>query len=322
MSPELAQASQLLRDGRLVAFPTETVYGLGARADRDEAVAGIFAAKGRPSFDPLIVHVPDLEAAREWAVFDERALALAQACWPGPLTLILPRRPGVSDLVTSGLPSVGIRVPDHPLALALLRACALPVAAPSANPFGYVSPTVADHVRTGLGDRVDLILDGGPCRVGVESTIVSLVDGEARLLRPGGIPREVLERHLGQELSYSGHAPAVDHPSAPGMLESHYAPGRAVVECFGSKAGLEARARALDGNCAALGQDLSNVPAKARADLGRTDLEMATGLFRALRDLDRPDIATILALLPPPQGLGLAVRDRLIRAGGSRPVLP
>lgn len=320
MIPDLESAAASLREGRLVAFPTETVYGLGARADRDEAVASIFAAKGRPSFDPLIVHVPDLEAAQTWAEFDERAEALAKAFWPGPLTLVLPRRDGVSDLTTSGLPTVGIRIPDHPLALELLRLAAVPVAAPSANPFGYVSPTTAEHVRTGLGAKVDLILDGGACRVGVESTIVSLVGGDARLLRPGGVPREALEAVLGQELSYQGHAPAVEHPQAPGMLESHYAPG-ARVECFDSRASLERRAVELGGECALLGQDLSGIPCTMLASLGTSDLEMATGLFRALRELDRPEIRTILALLPPPVGLGLAVRDRLIRAGGSRPVI-
>lgn len=302
-----------------MAFPTETVYGLGARADRDEAVARIFAAKGRPSFDPLIAHLPGLAEAEEWALFDDRARRLAREFWPGPLTLVLPRRAGgVSDLCTSGLPTVGVRVPDHPLALALLRACGLPVAAPSANPFGYVSPTTAEHVRSGLGDRVDAVLDGGACRVGVESTIVDLAGEVPRLLRPGGIPREALEAALGTPLAYTGHLPAVEHPQAPGMLESHYAPG-ARVECFATREGLASRAADLAGECALLGQDLPEVPCRIREDLGTGDLAMATGLFRALRSLDRPDVAVILALLPPPEGLGLAVRDRLSRAGGSRP---
>ncbi|MEN9355690.1 MAG: hypothetical protein RL318_3015 [Fibrobacterota bacterium] len=322
MSSWFEVGARLLQDGKLVAFPTETVYGLGARADQDDAVARIFAAKNRPSFDPLIVHVPDVDSARRWAEFDDRALLLARSFWPGPLTLILPRRPGVSDLVTSGLPSVGIRIPDHPMALELLRRAAVPVAAPSANPFGYVSPTTAEHVRTGLKDRVDLVLDGGPCRVGVESTIVSLCEpGCARLLRPGGIARESLEAVLGQPLEYAGHQSPVDHPAAPGMLESHYAPG-CQVECHESRESLEARAASLEGKCGLIGQNLSNIPATRHVALGTTDAEMATGLFRALRELDRPDVTTILALLPAPTGLGLAVRDRLIRASGSRAVMP
>ena len=319
MTPGIRAAAELLTSGKLVAFPTETVYGLGARADRSEAVAGIFAAKRRHSFDPLIVHVADLESARQWAVFDEAAATLASRFWPGPLTLILPRRPGISDLVTSGLETVGIRIPSHPLALELLRTVALPIAAPSANPFGYVSPTCAEHVRSGLGDRIDMVLDGGDCEVGVESTIVSLAEAEPRLLRPGGLPREEIEAALGRKLSYERHEPAVAHPAAPGMLESHYAPGCQVL-CFETRTALELKARELGGECALLGQDLSNIGCLRCADLGESDVEMATGLFRALRDLDRPEVRTVLALLPRPEGLGLAVRDRLIRAGGSRPI--
>jgi L-threonylcarbamoyladenylate synthase len=319
LTPGIRAAADLLTSGKLVAFPTETVYGLGARADQSEAVAGIFAAKNRPSFDPLIVHVADLESAQKWAFFNAAALALAKEFWPGPLTLILPRREGISDLVTSGLETVGIRIPAHPLALELLRTVALPVAAPSANPFGYVSPTCAEHVRNGLGNRIDMVLDGGDCEVGVESTIISMVGVEPRLLRPGGLSLETIEAALGKALSYDGHEPAVAHPSAPGLLESHYAPGCQVL-CFETRNALERKASELDGRCALLGQNLSDIPCIRCADLGETDLEMATGLFRALRDMDRPDIRTILALLPRPEGLGLAVRDRLIRAGGS--ILP
>ncbi len=318
MNEELREAARLIRENGLVAFPTETVYGLGARADRPDAVAKIFQAKERPHFDPLIVHAPSLEAAEAYAIFDDRARELGRRFWPGPLTLILPRRRVICELCSSGLPTVGIRVPCHPLTREFLAACDLPVAAPSANRFGYVSPTTAAHVREGLGDRVDLILDGGPCAVGVESTIISLAEGEAKLLRPGGLPREAVEEALGQKLSYHGHEVPVDAPQAPGMLKSHYAPSRP-VECFDSREHFIARARELDGDCALLGQHLdAAIPARSRADLGVSDLDMASHLFAALRELDTMPGAVILALLPPPTGLGLAVRDRLIRAGGSR----
>lgn len=303
-----------------MAFPTETVYGLGARADRAEAAARIFAAKQRPSFDPLIVHLPDLVQAREWGVFDERAERLAAAFWPGPLTLVLPRvwrdgAPRIPDLVTSGLDTVGLRVPDQPMALAMLRGAGLPVAAPSANPFGYVSPTTARHVRDGLGDAVDLVLDGGPCAVGVESTIVDLSSGRPRLLRPGGLPREAIEAVLGQELSWEGFVPPVK-TEAPGMLESHYAP-RVPLEAFETAEALIARARALDGACVVLSATRLNLPCLDNRVLGE-GAAMAVGLFAALRDIDARQAPRILALLPSEKGLGLAVRDRLFRASRSR----
>lgn len=320
MKAEIARAAEILRAGGLVAFPTETVYGLGARADRPKAVAKIFAAKERPNFDPLIAHSPDLTTAEHYAFFDEMARELGRRFWPGPLTLVLPRRPVVCDLATSGLATVGIRVPAHPLARELLEACGLPIAAPSANRFGYVSPTTAGHVREGLRGRVEMILDGGPCTVGVESTIVALEGGTARLLRPGGVPREAIEAALGQKLTYGGHQAPVDAPQAPGMLKSHYAPTRP-VECFDSLSTLEARAKELNGDCALLGCDLpEGIPAQVREDLGKDAIAMAAGLFAALRRLDAAPVTAILALLPCPEGLGLAVRDRLIRAGGSRPV--
>lgn len=303
-----------------MAFPTETVYGLGARADRAEAAARIFQAKRRPSFDPLIVHVPSLVDARGWARFDERAEVLAKAFWPGPLTLVLPRvwhdgSPRIPDLVTSGLDTVGIRVPDQAIALELLRAVALPIAAPSANPFGYVSPTTAAHVRDGLGSEVDLVLDGGPCSVGVESTIVDLSGETPRLLRPGGLPREAIETVLGQELSWEGFVPPV-RTEAPGMLESHYAP-RVPLEAFETVEALLERAGALEGACVVLSAN----PLVARCLENRVlggGSAMAVGLFAALRDIDASRAPRILALLPKPEGLGLAVRDRLFRASKSR----
>ena len=318
---ELEQAVATLRAGGLVAFPTETVYGLGARADKPEAVARIFQAKNRPTFDPLIVHFPTLDAAREWAIFDDRALRLARRFWPGPLTLVLPRLhdghgPKIPDLVTSGLDSVGVRVPAQPLALELLERTGIPVAAPSANPFGYVSPTCAEHVRTGLGERVDLVLDGGACAVGVESTIVDLCGEHPRLLRPGGLPREILEEELGEPLDYAGFAPPV-RTEAPGMLESHYSPG-IPVEVFETEEALRHRAAEVDGFCIVLaGPTLDGVPCREHLALG-DGAAMAVSLFATLRRCDDASRGRILALLPPPRGLGLAVRDRLFRAAKSR----
>jgi L-threonylcarbamoyladenylate synthase len=218
----IARAASLLAGGGLVAFPTETVYGLGGDARSDLAVAGIYTAKGRPSFNPLIVHLPDLAAVEALAVIGPKARALALAFWPGPLTLVLPLRDGagISPLVTSGLDTVAIRVPAHPLAQRLLRAFGGPVAAPSANPSGRISPTRADHVLDGLSGRIAAVLDGGPCAVGLESTIV-LADPDPVLLRPGGVPVEALEAVLGAPLATGGDA---GKPTSPGQLASHYAP--------------------------------------------------------------------------------------------------
>lgn len=303
-----------------MAFPTETVYGLGARADRAEAAARIFAAKRRPAFDPLIVHLPSLAQACDWGHFDDRALRLAQAFWPGPLTVVVSRQwenglPRIPDLVTSGLDTVGLRVPSQALALELLHQVGLPIAAPSANPFGYVSPTTAAHVREGLGDAVDLVLDGGPCAVGVESTIVDLSGPVARLLRPGGLAREAIEEVLGQELTWEGFVPPVK-TEAPGMLESHYAP-RVPLEAFESLEALRRRAMELEGECVVLSAEALQVPCREARVLGN-GARMAVGLFAALREIDQSHAPRILALMPDPSGLGLAVRDRLFRASRSR----
>jgi len=229
----LEQAAARLAAGGLVAFPTETVYGLGADASSDTAVAGIFAAKGRPSDHPLIVHVADLAMAETFAVFDSRARALAAAFWPGPLTLVLPLRPdtGLSPLVTAELDTVAIRVPAHPVAQALIRAFGGPLAAPSANPSGRVSPTRAEHVAQGLSGRIAAILDGGPCAVGVESTILGLA-GEAKLLRPGGVAMEEIEARIGP---VALHQPG-EALTAPGQLASHYAPAAALSLNGGTRA--------------------------------------------------------------------------------------
>jgi len=303
----LARAAGLLRAGALVAFPTETVYGLGGDARDDHAVAAIFAAKGRPSFNPLIVHVPDLAAARRVAVFDARAEAVAAAFWPGPLTLVLPLRAeaGISPLVTAGLATVAVRVPAHPVAQGLLRAFGGPLAAPSANPSGKVSPTRADHVLAGLSGRVAAVVDGGACAVGVESTILGL-DGPPALLRPGGVTVEALEAVLGAPLVAGG---SEVRPNAPGQLASHYAPGAAVRLGVAAPAAGEV----FVGFGACPGAELSLSEA---GDL----VEAAARLFHILRAAD--DLAGPggrIGFAPVPEvGLGRAINDRLRRAAAPR----
>lgn len=311
-------AAGVLREGGLVAFPTETVYGLGASAANAEAVARLYAAKGRPSFNPLIVHVADLPAARSLAVFNTQAEALARAFWPGPLTLVLPRRDDcpVSDLATAGLDSIALRVPDHPVARDLLAAFGEAVVAPSANRSGHVSPTHAAHVLADLDGRIDLIVDGGPTQVGVESTIVACI-GQPSLLRPGGIARAAIENILGQPLAAAETAPsdaADDVPLAPGMLASHYAP-KAVLRLDAS----ELR----DGEALlAFGPDLPAGADKARKTLNlsaRGDLvEAAAHLFSHLRALDASGADKIAVMPVPHDGLGEAINDRLLRAAAPR----
>lgn len=303
----LARAAGLLRAGGLVAFPTETVYGLGGDARNDRAVAAIFAAKGRPSFNPLIVHVPDMEAARSVARFDARAEALAAAFWPGPLTLVLPLRldAGISPLVTAGLPTVAVRLPAHPVAQGLLRAFGGPLAAPSANPSGKVSPTRADHVLAGLSGRIAAVVDGGPCAVGVESTIIGL-DGAPALLRPGGVTVEALEAALGQSLQAGG---SETRPNAPGQLASHYAPGAPVrLNVTAPEAG---EVWVGFGPCPGAALSLSETG---------DDVEAAARLFHILRQAD--DLAGPagrIAFAPiPDRGLGRAINDRLRRAAAPR----
>ena len=303
----IARAAALLRAGALVALPTETVYGLAADARSDAAVAGIYAAKDRPSFNPLIVHLPDLDAARTIAELPPLAERVAAAFWPGPLRLVLPLRrgAGISRLVTAGLDSVAIRVPAAALAQAVLRAAAIPLAAPSANPSGRISPTTAAHVLQGLSGRIAAVLDGGPCAVGVESTILDLT-GAPRLLRPGGLPTEALEAALGQSLDLPPADPG-DRPVAPGMLLSHYAP-RAAVR--------------LNANAARPGEVLLGFGAVdgAAENLSPTgDLTEATAnLFAALHRLDAGGAAVIAVSPIPETGLGRAINDRLRRAAAPR----
>jgi L-threonylcarbamoyladenylate synthase len=301
----LAQAAALLRAGQLVAFPTETVYGLGGDARSGLAVAQIFEAKGRPRFNPLIVHVPDIAAARGFAVFDARAEAVAAAHWPGPLTLVLPLRggAGLSELVTADLPSVAIRVPAHPVAQALLRTFGGPLAAPSANPSGRVSPTRAEHVLAGLSGRIAAVVDGGPCAVGVESTILGLV-GDAQLLRPGGVPAEVLEALLGQSLPPGG---STVKPNAPGQLASHYAPGAAL------------RLNALAPGPGEVMLGFGPVPGDLTLSASGDLVQAAAQLFHLLRAADALAQGRRIAVAPIPDiGLGRAINDRLTRAAAPR----
>lgn len=302
----LARAAGLLANAALVAFPTETVYGLGGDARSDLAVARIFEAKGRPRFNPLIVHVADMAMARSVALFDARAEKVAQAFWPGPLTLVLPLRPeaALSELVTAGLSTVAVRMPEHPVARALLSAFGGPVAAPSANPSGKVSPTRAEHVLAGLSGRIAAVVDGGPCAVGVESTILGLADGP-ELLRPGGIPAEALEACLGAPLPTGGDA---TRPSAPGQLASHYAPSAPIrLEATGREPrefwiGFGPEARGADLNLSSTG------------DL----VEAAANLFHFLREADARATGTIAVSPIPERGLGRAINDRLRRAAAPR----
>ena len=305
----IERAARLLRDGRLVSFPTETVYGLGADATSDAAVAALFAAKGRPSTNPLIAHVASAEAAAREAEFDDRARRLAARFWPGPLTLVLRRRADcrIVPRACAGLDSVALRVPDHPIALALLAQTSRPVAAPSANPSGRLSPTTAEHVAAALGDAVALVLDAGPCRVGIESTVLDLGrPGIARLLRPGGVARTAIEAEIGA-LGAPGEGPA----RSPGMRESHYAPRLPLR--------LEARSAAADEALLAFGDD---APQGAAATLNlspRGDLdEAAANLFAMLHALDRREFTGIAVVPVPDDGLGAAINDRLRRAASAR----
>jgi L-threonylcarbamoyladenylate synthase len=310
----IAVAAGILLRGGLVAFPTETVYGLGANAFDARAVARIFEVKARPAFDPLIVHLADASALSCVAVSDEpRVRALAERFWPGPLTLVLPRRPELPEIVSAGLDTVGVRVPAHPVAHALLVAAGVPVAAPSANPFGYVSPTTAAHVAERLGDDVDLVLDGGPCRVGVESTILSLA-GEPLILRPGGVPREELEAALGLRLAV---APASERPLAPGQLLRHYAT-KAHLRILPGPAGAPPPGA---GRVGLLAFRRTPPEGYAAVELLAPDGSLATAaanLFAALRRLDALDLDLLLVEPCPETGLGHAIMDRLRRAAAPR----
>ena len=313
----VAAAARALGEGGLVAFPTETVYGLGADATTAAAIARLYQAKGRPAFNPLIAHVGDLAAARRIGRFDAAALALAEAFWPGPLTLVLPKSENcaVADLATAGLDTIAIRIPAHAIARDILRAFGRPVVAPSANLSGHLSPTIAAHVKSDLEGRIDLIVDGGAVAVGVESTIIGIFD-EPMLLRPGGLPRADIERVLGRALRQPPEDAESDsgQPLAPGMLASHYAPRTSVrlnadrlepgeaLLAFGTDA-----VSGIDGAAAVM--NLS-----AGGDL----TEAAANLFGHLRALDTRGACTIAVMPIPNDGLGEAINDRLRRAAVGR----
>lgn len=311
----LSQAAAKLRAGELVAFPTETVYGLGADATNADAVAGIYAAKKRPSFNPLISHFPDRDAAAKHAVFDERADKLAAAFWPGALTLVLPRQKDstVCELVTAGLPSIAVRVPAHPMARELLRSVGRPVAAPSANRSGRISPTTAGHVAHSLGDAIGMILDGGPCGVGLESTVIDLTTDRVVMLRPGGITMDQVAEILGTDVVMAETDDTA--PKSPGMLTSHYAPGLPVrldatapdTAKYGNEVLLAF------GDCVTKGFDAVLWLSKSG-----DDREAAANLFAKLHEADQKRFDGI-AIAPIPQsGLGLAINDRMKRAAAPR----
>jgi L-threonylcarbamoyladenylate synthase len=303
----IAAAAEVLQAGGLVAFPTETVYGLGADATNARAVAGIFAAKGRPQFNPLIVHVAETGDAARFAVLDERARALAAAFWPGALTLVLAKSAGcpIADLATAGLDTIAVRIPSHPVARTLIHAAGVPVAAPSANRSGHVSPTTAAHVEVDLGGTVAIILDDGPSAVGIESTVIDLSGPTPTLSRAGGVASEAIEAVLGAPLVRA--TDDTERPASPGQLASHYAP-RAAVR-------INSRTARPGEALLAFGPVSSDHdgPTFNLSPSGDT-IEAAAHLFAALRRLDATGVATIAVMPIPETGLGEAINDRLRRA--------
>jgi L-threonylcarbamoyladenylate synthase len=317
LGTDLDRAAQLLAAGGLVAIPTETVYGLAANGLDEMAVLRIFKAKRRPLFDPLILHTSSVEKARRWvSEMPTWAEELAAAWWPGPLTLLLPKMPEVPDLVTSGLPHAAVRVPRHTLTLELLESLPFPVAAPSANPFGYVSPTRPEHVAAQLLDEVDYILDGGPCEVGIESTIVGYENGQVTIFRTGGLPVEEIERVVGKVAVRQG---STSNPVAPGMLKSHYAPGKPVL--FGMAKTYFSNEHADRSQVGVISlRNSYPVPSEHQRVLspeGNLD-EAARNLFKAMRELDATSVRKIVTEEFPDSFLGRAINERLRRASAPR----
>lgn len=306
----ISEAAQALSRGDLVAFPTETVYGLGASARDAQAVVKVFSVKERPRFNPLIVHVPDRGAAETLAVFNEPARKLAEAFWPGPLSLVLPKRPesGIADLVTAGLDTIALRAPNHPVAQKLLAQAKVPIAAPSANRSGRISPTTAAHVAAELGELPAMILDGGPCTLGIESTVVSLAGEEPMLLRLGATSRDAIEKVLRHPLVQASEDAAI---ASPGQLERHYAPTTPLR--------LEATSVGADEALLAFGPD---APQGAVAAINLSEAgdltEAATNFFAALRALDESGASAIAVTPIPDENLGEAINDRLRRAAKAR----
>jgi L-threonylcarbamoyladenylate synthase len=302
----ISEAARILRAGGLVAFPTETVYGLGADATNDRAVARVFAAKKRPQINPLISHVAALDEALALGRFSAAAEKLASSFWPGPLTIVVARSAAcsISRLCSAGLDSVALRVPDHPIALALIKECGRPIAAPSANRSGRISPTTAGHVRRSLGEAVDMIVDGGPCAVGLESTVIQFEGDEVRLLRPGGLARQEIERVLGHALQAQKLGKAL---AGPGLLESHYAPHAPL------------RLNALNADEGELHIGFADV-GNGQYNLSRSGdlIEAAANLFHLLHEADALNPAAIAVAPIPNEGLGEAINDRLRRAAAPR----
>jgi L-threonylcarbamoyladenylate synthase len=302
----LQRAAECIQAGQLVAFPTETVYGLGADATNADAIAAIYAAKDRPSFNPLIIHVASVEAAEQLVVFDDRARTLAEICWPGALTLVLPRRDDcpVSLLAGAGLDTLAVRVPAHALAQQFLEKAGVPIAAPSANRSGTVSSTTADHVRASLGGAVDMVLDDGPCQIGLESTIIDLTGTTPTLLRAGGVTIELLERQIG-EIKMATDDDTT--PKAPGMLSRHYATSIPLrMDAFELRDG--------EALLAFGGRTLGPAPAVCNLSRGGDVKEAAANLFDMMRQLDKPEFTGIAVMEIPETGLGRAINDRLRRA--------
>lgn len=321
---EIEQAAKILREGGTVAFPTETVYGLGANALDAVAIAKIFAAKGRPSWDPLIVHVSDYEMLAKLAFSITKTKNIIQNFWPGPLTLLLPRTPEVPDAITAGRPLVGVRMPSHPLALALIRAAGVPIAAPSANRFGHTSPTTADHVLEDLDGRIDAVLDGGPTTVGVESTVLDPNQNPMLIYRPGAITPERIEQVAGPVRIFQPAAPPQQNPASlpsPGVGIRHYAP-RAKLILVASEEELHQQEERHAGEKigALLPQDWTAKPSTevfpwASWNDGEA---LAQRLFAGLRELDTRGVTVIICPLPEASGVGLAIRDRLEKAARTK----
>jgi len=327
----IRQAAKVISRGGLVAFPTETVYGLGGDAFNPAALARIFEAKGRPRLDPLIVHIAELETLgkiAELSLLDAAArknlAILTERFWPGPLTLILPKRQAVPDLATSGLPTVAVRLPAHETARRLIALSTGAVAAPSANPFGYLSPTMAEHVTETLGEKVDLVLDGGPSQVGLESTVLNLCDGQPAIFRPGGTPREAIEAAIGPVATGTGGKDEGGGLPSPGLLKSHYAPHSPLAVHEGEFPGKEEGAAFLFFDGASRDAWVSrnqrvSEQAPETAVLSETGdaVEAAARLFQTLHELDRLRPKRIHAQLAPEHGLGPAINDRLRRAANA-----
>lgn len=314
LGTDILKAKQLLEEGKLVAIPTETVYGLAGNALHSDVVLSIFKTKNRPSFDPLIVHTDSVEKIQRWVThFPTPLKALSTAVWPGPLTILLPRNALIPDIVTSGLETVGIRIPNHPLTLSLLQSLDFPLAAPSANPFGYISPTEAEHVNQQLGDLIPYILDGGPCPVGIESTIVAWKNNQLQVLRLGGLSVEAIENLTHQKVMLSLNQSS--NPQAPGMLKSHYAPRKPLYmgdldqllkQHAGKRIGVLSFQRVLE-----------NIDIQRTLSPMGDSHEASKNLFRFLRELDQSDAEVLITEFVPDVDLGRAINDRLRRAAYS-----